>query len=101
MLLTNNSRMRGWEDLMKAQLAIAVAFLAFVPVSANAFSQQDQQACMNDAFTICGHAIPDQSRVTACMIQNYSRVSAPCRAVMARYGKNNHQQARTQISERN
>jgi len=44
-----------------------VAWVAFAPVSALAGSQQDQQACMNDALTVC--------RVAGCLISNRSRIS--------------------------
>jgi hypothetical protein len=77
---------------MKTQIAIAFAFFALapvvvLPVAALAESQDEQNACMNDAFTVCGHAIPDRDRVAACLAQNLSRLSAPCRTVMARYNK--------------
>ena len=45
---------------MKIHLALAAAFLALAPVTAMAASQEEEQACMNDAFNVCGHAIPDQ-----------------------------------------
>jgi hypothetical protein len=72
---------------MKSHFALALAFAAFVPVAALAQSQDEQQACMNDAFTVCGNAIPDRDRVAACLAQNINRISAPCRAVMARYSR--------------
>ena len=48
---------------MKIQFAIAFAFLALAPVAASAETQEEQNACMNDAFNVCGHAIPDRDRV--------------------------------------
>jgi hypothetical protein len=72
---------------MKFRFALALALTAFVPAAATAQSQEEQQACMNDAFTVCGDAIPDRGRVAACLAQNINRISAPCRAVMARYSK--------------
>jgi hypothetical protein len=75
------------EGLMKSHFALALALVAFVPAAASAQSQDEQQACMNDAFTVCGDAIPDRGRVAACLAQNLNRISAPCRAVMARYSK--------------
>ncbi len=72
---------------MKAQVALAFAFLAFAPVAASAESQDEQNACMNDAFTICGHAIPDRDRVGACLAKNINRISSACRVVMLRYSK--------------
>jgi hypothetical protein len=59
--------------------------VAFISAPALAQSQDEQQACMNDAFTVCGDAIPDRDRVAACLAQNINRISAPCRTVMLRY----------------
>ena len=77
---------------MKSYFALAAMLVAFAPVAlipraALAQSQDEQQACMNDAFTICGNAIPDRDRVAACLARNINRISAPCRMVMARYSK--------------
>jgi len=72
---------------MKFQIALAFAFLSLAPVAATAQSQDEQQACMNDAFGVCGHAIPDRDRVAACLAQNISRISSGCRTVMLRYSK--------------
>jgi hypothetical protein len=74
---------------MKIQFALAFAFLALAPVAASAETQEEQNACMNDAFTICGHAIPDRERVGACLAQNINRISSPCRIVMQRYSRTN------------
>jgi hypothetical protein len=70
---------------MKIQCALAAAFLALAPVAATAETQEEQQACMNDAFTVCGDAIPDREKVGACLARNINRISAPCRTVMLRY----------------
>jgi hypothetical protein len=72
---------------MKTLLVSAVAFVMLAPLSASAESQDEQNACMNDAFTVCGQAIPDRDRVAACLAQNINRISAPCRTVMMRYSK--------------
>lgn len=79
---------------MKSHFALAAVLVAFIPVTALAQSQEDQQACMNDAFTVCGHAIPDRDRVAACLAQNINRISAPCRMVMARYSRQGSASAR-------
>ena len=62
-------------------------FSLSMPAAASAESQDDQNACMNDAFTVCGQAIPDRDRVAACLAQNIKRISPACRAVMQRYSK--------------
>jgi len=69
---------------MKAAIVLALAFLLLAPAAATAESQEDQMACMNDAFNVCGHAIPDRERVGACLAQNIKRISSACRAVMQR-----------------
>jgi hypothetical protein len=56
-----------------------------VPVAARADAQQDQQACMNDAMTVCGQFIPDRERVAACLFTNRSRISEACRTAMKHY----------------
>ena len=61
---------------MKIQFALAFALLALAPVAASAETQDEQNACMNDAFSVCGHAIPDRERVAACLAQNMHRISA-------------------------
>jgi hypothetical protein len=72
---------------MKVFIALACACLFIAPVTAKAESQQDQMACMSDAFNVCGHAIPDRDRVAACLAETLKRLSTGCREVMARYNK--------------
>jgi hypothetical protein len=66
---------------------LALSCVAFVSNPAAAQTPEEQQACMDDAFNICGHAIPDRDRVETCLNQNISRVSGACRAVMHRYSR--------------
>ena len=75
------------EGPMKSHFALALALVAFIPAPTQAQSQYEQQACMNDAFSVCGDAIPDRDRVAACLAQNINRISAPCRTVMLRYSR--------------
>lgn len=72
---------------MNVKTALALSCLLLAPVSVRADEQQDQQACMNDAFTVCGQDIPDRDRVAACLYSNRMRVSIACRAVLARYDR--------------
>jgi hypothetical protein len=44
-----------------------------------AYTPEEQQACSDDAFRVCGPEIPDVDRVTACMIRNKSQLSPGCR----------------------
>jgi hypothetical protein len=72
---------------MKIRFALAAAFLVLAPASVMAATPEEEQACMNDAFNVCGHAIPDRDRVGACLYQNISRISPACRTVLSRYQK--------------
>lgn len=83
---------------MKIKLAIALAFFVFIPAGASAETQDEQNACMNDAFSVCGEAIPDRDRVAACLAKNIKRISPACRMVMNRHSKDSP--AQTQVSAR-
>jgi hypothetical protein len=58
-------------------LAVAVSIW---PAAGQAYTPEEQQACSGDAMRICGAFVPDVDRITACMIQNKSQLSPPCRA---------------------
>jgi hypothetical protein len=64
------------------KLMIATAMTFAMVSAANAYTQEDEAACTNDAFRVCSSEIPDIQRVTACMVRNKSQLSAGCRAVM-------------------
>ena len=66
-------------------IALSLLCLTLAPVGAKADEQSDQQACMNDAMTICGQFIPDRERVGACLYSNRSRISPACRAATAHF----------------
>ena len=75
------------EGTMKSHFALALVLVALMSAPALAQSQNEQSACMNDAFTVCSDAIPDRDRVAACLARNINRISPACRVVMARYPK--------------
>lgn len=66
-------------------LALAMFCLALAPAAVRADPQQDQQACMNDAMTICGQFIPDRERVGMCLYSNRTKISPGCRQAMKRF----------------
>jgi hypothetical protein len=59
---------------MRSHLALAfaatLALIALAPAASLAQSQEEQQACTNDA---------------CCLSENFNRISIACRAVMQRY----------------
>jgi hypothetical protein len=42
---------------------------------------EQQLACTPDVLRLCGEQIPDTNRIVACLRQNTSQLSSPCRAV--------------------
>jgi hypothetical protein len=72
---------------MKIGSILTLALLAFAaaPAAAQPNAQEDQNACMNDAMTVCSQFIPDRERVAGCLINNRTRISPPCRAQMAHW----------------
>ena len=69
------------------QKLVVIAFVLTVMIftsPTHAYTQDDQMACQDDAFRLCGHAIPDERRVKACLIANLSRLSPACRRLFKR-----------------
>jgi hypothetical protein len=59
-------------------LASTLSF-STLPSASEAYTPEQQQACSNDAFRLCGPEIPDVDRVTACMIARKAELSPGCR----------------------
>jgi len=49
------------------------------PATGWSYTMEEQQACMGDAFRLCGPEIPDVSRVGACMVRRQTELSPGCR----------------------
>ena len=65
-------------------LAITIAGLgAAVPASSQEHrgTWEQQMACTPDVWRLCGDAVPDVSRIVACLRQNTPQLSSNCRAV--------------------
>jgi hypothetical protein len=69
---------------MKLVVPVVVAIGVLTGFAA-AETPDERDACIGDAFRVCGAAIPDRDRVTACMITNMNQLGAVCRAVMKQY----------------
>jgi hypothetical protein len=61
--------------LLTAMSAVLLPAIA----SAQGYTQQQEQLCSGDAFRLCGDAIPDVDRVTACMIARRDQLSPGCK----------------------
>jgi hypothetical protein len=85
---THNSHISGFGGIMPTiglrslqfglMLATALSVL-ILPTTSEAYTQEQQAACSNDAFRLCSAEIPDVDRVTACMVRNQTQLSPGCR----------------------
>jgi hypothetical protein len=69
---------------IRSALAGAAVAAAVVATPAAGFApgtSEQRSACMGDAFRYCAGEIPNVSRITACMKQNFSKLSPGCKAV--------------------
>jgi hypothetical protein len=69
---------------MQSRIILGVAF-ALLSTAAVEQTAEEQNLCMNDAFRVCSHTIPDRGRTVACMVQNKSKLSSGCQMVMDKY----------------
>jgi hypothetical protein len=60
--------------------AVMAALLATSSAGFAQGTSRQRSACMGDAFRFCSSAIPNVSRVTACMKSNYARLTPGCKA---------------------
>jgi hypothetical protein len=63
-----------------AVVSVAAALAALPSSPAAAYTQEQQAACQDDAFRVCGEFIPDEQRTRACMITKRTQLSARCQA---------------------
>jgi hypothetical protein len=85
--------------MYKTVLSIAMATVGGIAFQNPAFSEENrgtmeqQLACTPDVFRLCGEHIPDTNRIVACLRQNTSQLSDPCRAVFESNARAPDQQA--------
>ena len=77
------------------RFAPVIGFGLFVVLSApaSAYTQEDTNACMNDAFRLCSAAIPNEHRVAACLYAKRRQLSLACASAFSHYshvGKRRH-----------
>lgn len=69
------------------RLAAAAVLLALSGTAAAAMgTDEERSACIPDAFRLCSSAIPDATRVIACLKTERIKLSPACRTVMKRNG---------------
>ena len=74
--------------ILKCFLVAVAAVAAYTPpaVAKSAYAhgtlrEQAEQACYNDATTLCSDAVPDEAKVTACMKVKRMQLSPKCRVI--------------------
>ena len=68
---------------MKTRTMIVLVSLAVAMTSGPVFAEESgQQACMQDAMSVCAAYIPDREQVATCLISNRSRISPGCRSAL-------------------
>ena len=70
--------------LIRAALVIAFILNA-CSITAQAQTDEEQAACIDDAQKYCQDEIPDHDKVYACLVKKKSMISVACRRVL-----NNH-----------
>ena len=66
---------------LRLAMLLATGLVALVASGeSHAYTADQQQACMPDAFRLCSSEIPDIERVKACMVRNRAQLSPECRA---------------------
>jgi len=58
----------------------ALGVLLIAGASAQDMRERQTEACMGDAFRLCGDAIPDEGRIEACMNAKRAELNPGCRA---------------------
>lgn len=60
----------------------ATLFIVAMIAPASAYTDEQVSACTPDVMRLCSDAVPDQGRITKCMIQKKKQISATCLMVM-------------------
>jgi hypothetical protein len=60
------------------RLVSALLLMALMIMPVFAYTAEQVAACAPDVMRLCSDAIPDQGRITACMIQKKKQIGAAC-----------------------
>ena len=75
---------------LRGALVIGVCLATLMPaasaVGQEAMKASAKAACMPDALRYCREVMPNIRSVVVCIVQNRSKISGRCNAVLASYG---------------
>ena len=74
--------MRSFCAALLVVATIAPLLVVATIAPAAAYTDEQVSACTPDVMRLCSDAIPDESRITKCMIQKTKQISATCMIVM-------------------
>jgi len=74
--------MRSFCAALLVVATIAPLLVVATIAPAAAYTDEQVSACTPDVMRLCSDAIPDESRITKCMIQKKKQISATCMIVM-------------------
>jgi len=60
----------------------AALFIIVMMAPASAYTDEQVSACTPDVMRLCSDAIPDEGRITKCMIQKKKQISTACMSAM-------------------
>lgn len=69
---------------MRNLVALALLGMSLAPLAASAHTKDDETACRPDVFRLCSTAIPNQTRIVACLERNKRQLSSACFRVFDR-----------------
>ena len=70
--------------MMRNVVALALLGMSLAPLAASAHTKDDETACRPDVFRLCSTAIPNQTRIVACLEHNKRQLSSACFRVFER-----------------
>ena len=71
--------MKMMTGLAAILIACSFATAAWAKTTVPTLRDQEQAACFDDANRLCKDAIPDEDKISACMKEKFSQVSAGCK----------------------
>ncbi len=70
---------------MSPRVAAVTALLLLLPAAAFAQAKgtkEQQDACEADVFKVCNDAVPDETKIVACLNQNLHKLSYKCQILI-------------------
>ena len=68
-------------DGFSTTLAVLAPGVASADITTDTVRQKAEQACYDDVNRLCGDAIPDETKIVACMKQRRAQLSPKCRTI--------------------